>query len=63
MHKKLQKAISACSSKPGGIYLFKVNKGHTKVICKMFEVNNKDANTFEHILLIVLVFPLLTLNK
>ena len=54
---------------PAGTHLFKVNNGNTKAVCKkcskltvrrrfvVFIVN------FEQISLIVLVFPLLTLNK
>ena len=61
---------------PGGIYLFKVNKGNTRTI---YEINSKLTTNaperrqwhcsyvfivnFEQILHIILMFPLLTLYK
>ena len=54
---------------PAGIYLFKVNNGSTRTMC---EICSKSASmacsgvfivSFEQISHIVLVFPLLTLNK
>ena len=64
---------------PASIYLFRVNNGNTNSLWNLFKIKNKDTKTtsltsfwrrsgafivgFEHISSIVLVFPLLSLNK
>ena len=48
-------------TKPADIYLLKVNNGNTRTMC---EISSKlTVVNFEHVSHIVLVFPLLTLNK
>ena len=70
------KAMNLFGTNPAGIYLFKVNNRHTRIMCEMcpdLTVKTPERRqwrrsdvfivNFEQILHIILMFPLLTLIK